>query len=366
MAQLSWLERVGVVALGRGAHLWPAPTSPVSELDHDERRVLRRIERRAVLRAAVAGALSALGSAVVTVGVLDLEQTDPVRYWQWVGGVSVVTALLEVGYLYWDALDAVRQMAKASGVSLYSERALDRGVALALARAALELPTPHQNALGVDPHRHARRWQLVVASLVYKAKVAASTFLLKALLRRVLGRFVARAALEFVAVPVTAAWNAVVCYRVLREARLRAMGPSLAQELAQWIAGPGEGLRQSEAGLRLTAWALGCAIVKNQFVHPNWVALLEHLKLPGTLSGDFGDCPQFLRALGAASEADQRPALRALVAAALLDGRLLRAERRWLIDAFGVANRPPPLVELERACRAFVAGDGFEPGHFRI
>lgn len=364
MTQLSWLERVGLVALGRGARLWPAPTSPVSELDYSERIALRRIERRAVVRAAVAGALSALASALVTLRVLEFEQTEPLRYWQWVAGVSAVTALFEVGYLYWDALEAVRQMAKASGVVLYSERALDRDVALALARAALELPTPHQNALGVDPHREARRWQLLLASLVYKAKVAASTFLLKALLRRVLGRFAARAALEFVAVPVTALWNAVVCYRVLREARLRAMGPSLAKELAHWIEGDGTRFRESETAPQLTAWALGSAMVKNQFVHPNWVALLEHLNLPGTLAGDFGDCPAFLRALGVASAPDQTPALRALVAAALLDGRLTRAEREWLTEAFRVAKRPSPVAGVERACRAFVAGDGFEPGHF--
>lgn len=366
MTELSWLERRGLQALGQGAQAWPAPTNSVSELDPAERRELRLIERCAVARAGIAGALSAGATALVTMQVFELEQTNAVRYWQWVGGASALTALFEVAYLYWDSLRAVRQMAKSSGVTLYAGETLDQGVALSLARAALELPSPRDNPLGVDPHREARRWQLLVASLLYKAKIALSTFLLKALLRRVLGRLAARAALEFVAVPVTAAWNMVVCYRVLREARIRAMGPSLAKDLATWIIGSEPGLADSAEFSRLVAWALGTSIVKNHRVHPNWVALIAHLRLPGQLHGDFGDCPRFLATFKSASVSHQRAALRALVAAALLDGRLSSLERQWLEVVFTVAGLAPPLSEVAQACRAFVAGDGFDPGPFQI
>jgi hypothetical protein len=257
-------------------------------------------------------------------------------------------------------------MAKASGVALYAGETLDEAVALALARAALELPNPRDNVLGVDPHREANRWQLFAASLLYKAKIALSTFVLKALIRRVFGRLAARAALEFVAVPVTAIWNMVVCARVLREARIRAMGPSLASDLARWVVGDGGGRGMSTELSRLVAWALGTSIVKNRRVHPNWAALVAQLKLPGKFEGDFGDCPRFLAAFKAASQPARHAALRALVAAALLDGRFSRLERAWIEVVFTMAGLAPPLAEVERACQAFVAGDGFEPGAFRI
>lgn len=365
MTELSWLERMGLFALGRGARMWPAPTSPVSELDAEERKELRRISQHAVVRAGIAGALSAGVTAIVTLQVIELEHTDAVRYWQWVGGASALTAALEVAYLYWDTLRAVRHMAKSSGVVLYAGETLDHGVALSLARAALELPNPGHNPLGVDPHREANRWQLVAASVLYKTKIALSTFLLKALLRRVLGRLAARAALEFIAVPVTALWNMVVCYRVLREARIRAMGPSLAKDLAHWVRGDGE-LANSPEFARLVAWALGTSIVKNQFVHPNWVALIDHLLLPGSMEHDFGDCPRFLATFKAAPSPYRRAALRALIAAALLDGRFSRLERQWIEVVFVMAGLEPPLEEVERACRAFVAGDGFDPRPFQI
>ncbi len=368
MAGLTWLERAGVGTLGRGAHLWPPVTTPVSHLDAREREELRSVERRAVVRAGVAGAISAGIAAMVTLQVSHLEHTDATMYWLWVGGVGAVTAAFEVTYLYWDALRAVRQMAKVSGVRLYSGQTLDQGVAVSLARAALELPTPRDNPLGVDPHREARRWQLVLIALLYKAKVGLSTFVLKVVLRRVFGRLLARAAFEFVAIPVTALWNVVVCYRVLREARIRAMGPSFAKELAAWVLAPVRDAGGPNAeDLRLIAWALGTSIVKNGFVHPNWVALIVHLELPEKTDGDFGDCPRFLRQLKMAAAPRQRAGLRALLAAAILDGRISRLERQWVEVAFAMTGaRTAPLAEMSRACRAFSAGDAFDPTSFGV
>src|SRR5690606_29955414 len=46
------------------------------------------------------------------------------------------------------------------------------------------------------------------------------------------------------AVPVTTVWNMFVSRKVLREARLRVMGPSLASTLAQWVQEP---LREQES-----------------------------------------------------------------------------------------------------------------------
>lgn len=352
----------------RGADSWAPAASPVSQLDAIERAGLRKIERGAVVRAGLVGAVSAGITAAVAFRVSHLEQADVIAYWQWVGGVGAVTAALEVTYLYWDALRSVRQMAKVSGVRLYAGQTLDQGVAISLARAALELPTPRENPLGVDPHREARRWRLFLIALLYKAKIGLSTFLLKVVIRRIFGRLLARAAFEFVAIPVTALWNVFVCHRVLREARIRAMGPSFAKELAAWILAPiREAGGPSPQDLRLIAWALGTSIVKNGFVHPNWVALMAHLELPEKTDGDFGDCPRFLAQLKTAPAPRQRAGLRALLAAAILDGRISRLERQWVEVAFAMTvPRAAPLTEMSEACRAFCAGDGFDPTPFRV
>lgn len=364
-ADLSRLERWGLNALAAHTDEWPNAENPVHVLDAAERSALVRIERGAILRAGFAGAVSAGVCTLAIIGLAPDEAQDVVGYWSVVGVASALTAVVEIAYLYWDAVRSVRAMARASGVKLYAGDTLQRVVALALTRAALELPQPYTNALRVDPFRESPRWRVLVATLVYKAKIALTGFVTKALLRRALGRLATRAALEAVAIPVTAVWNMIVCRWVMREARLRAMGPSLARDLAPWI----RAIDGQDANLELVAWALGTSIVKNRKVHPNWVALVDALDLPQGLrdaTRDFSDCARFLAALKAASAVDRRAALRALVAAAILDGKVTRLERAWLEVTFTVAGYTFADEPVAVACKDFAAGNGFEPVGLQI
>ena len=227
-----------------------AVVDSVATLNAEETLALRRIEQRAVWRAGIAGALSAGVTVAAMLLLRDIEASQPWGYWTWVLGVGALAAAVEIGFLYWDTLRSVRQMARAAGMKLVDGQEQDF-VVLALARAALELPSPRRNQLRVDPLRETSRTAVLLATLVYKSKIALSSFLLKALLSRALGRLAARAALELVAVPVTAVWNMFVSRKVLREARLRVMGPSLASTLAQWVQEP---LREQEPSPENEPW----------------------------------------------------------------------------------------------------------------
>jgi hypothetical protein len=66
---------------------------------------------------------------------------------------------------------------------------------------------------------------------------------------------------------------------------------------------------------------------------------------------------RFLSALGALSPGERTVALRVLSAAAILDGKLVRAERELLLRAREVAGLPADLRHVEKLRRAFVAGD---------
>lgn len=88
--------------------------------------------------------------------------------------------------------------------------------ATALARAALELPNRPDPRIPVNPYREASKAMLVAAAILYKLKIGLTNFLLKALIRRLGGRTLLRSWAPFVAVPVTALWNAWVA-RVVAE-----------------------------------------------------------------------------------------------------------------------------------------------------
>jgi hypothetical protein len=274
---------------------------------------------------------------------------------------TVVASIFEIGFLYWDALRSVHAMASAAGLKL-SEGDLDgerREVALALARAALELPNPPHRIFGVDPRRESIRWRVALAAILYKAKIALTTFLIKVGLRALLGRVMGRAIFELVTIPVTAVWNAIVCFMVVREARLRTMGPSAAIELvgfalADWT--------PNAAGRAAAFRSIAAAIVRTQDLHPNHLALLRVLaeRLGHGDVEEVDDPARFLTELGALAPADKRLVLRLLVIAAVLDGRLTRAEKRLLAEAFRACNLPLSLDRVEDLRRAFSAGRGLD------
>jgi hypothetical protein len=357
------LERLGTSFLLGGGETAASADDPIHVLNPVERAGLRRVVRGAVLRAALAGVLNAVATGLgelyahTHLGPMPEHATLAQRasYWGVFGVAAIVFAVLEIAYLYWDGLRAVRKLAAVAGLELRADE--NESVALALARAALELPNPPEATLGVDPHREASKAQLLFASIVYKLKISVTNFLFKALLQRALGRFATRFLLAFAAIPINAAWNALVCWSVLREARIRVMGPSAALEMLNVV------LEQTEVSPQLAAvihQAVGSAVVRTRELHPNHVAVLSAARQrlgeppPGL---ELDDTRAFLRALGELNEAERRIVLRVLAAAAILDGRLVRAERRLLVEAYAIARVPPGLDHVEHLRRAFVAGD---------
>lgn len=357
--RLKLLERVGVRAV-RSARSATEPVDAIHVLNEGERAELRRVERGAVVRAAVAGALAAVlcAAAESTLAPEDVNLGDPVALaWAWApfGAVLALVTVTEILFLYASSLRAVRDLAYAAGLPLDGDESDE--TRLALARAALELPSPIEPSFGVDPQHEATRAELLAASLVYKGKTALTNFLFKAFVRRALGRAATRVLLAFTAVPVNAAWNAWVAWAVVREARIRVMGPSAAEELLGHAFAAAE--PPSPACAAVLHQAVGCAIVRTRELHPNLVVLLRamraHLGPPPPRRLD--DVPGFLVALAALPEAERRLTLRCLTIAAIIDGRLSRRERQLLVQAQQVTGHEPDLGPAERLLRDFGSGN---------
>ncbi len=380
-----FLERWGVSyfrVLSRGVEV--VDVDGVHYLNADERAGIRRTGRNAIWRAALAGTVSTIVSATAEVLATPLLAADAgaastfsmrTRFWAIVLGATALASIIEIVYLYWDGLRAVHRMALIAGLDLFGapvhtdqpSKEERSAVAEALARAALELPNPAGRVFGINPRRNASRWQLFVASIVYKLKISVTSFLVKALIRRALGRTALRGWLDmlvpFAAVPVTAVWNAVVAWLVLREARIRTMGPSAATQLAGLVLGDAATTASREGRYALIR-AVACSIVRTEDLHPNLIALLEAVAgtLHATPDEGLDDPEHFLRALAALEAHEQVMTLRMLCVAAVLDGRVTRKERRLLDEAFAACGRTADLHAVERLKRAFVAGDRLEPG----
>src|SRR6478752_8858167 len=229
------LERLGGRYLESRTVAAAQADDPIHVLNPVERAGLLRVTRGAVLRAALAGVINAAATGFGALFAARVLGDQPehatlwqlISYWGLFGVLAVIAAVLEIAYLYWDGLRAVRALSLVAGLELDSMENLD--VRYALARAALELPNPPDATFGVNPHREASKFTLATASLVYKLKISVTNFVFKAIVERAIGRLATRSVLAFTAIPINAAWNGLVCWFVLREARIRVMGQPAAR-----------------------------------------------------------------------------------------------------------------------------------------
>src|SRR6187549_2746371 len=323
------LERLGGRFLESGKFAPAQAEDPIHVLNPVERAGLLRVTRGAVLRAAVAGAINAAATGFGALFAARMLGHEPehaswlqhASYWGLFGVLALIAAVLEIAYLYWDSLRAVRSLSLVAGLQLDSFDNLD--VRYALARAAFELPNPPDATFGVNPHREASRFTLATASIVYKLKISVSNFVFKAIVERAIGRLATRSVLAFTAIPINAVWNALVCWFVLREARIRVMGPSAAAEMLNLIFAD-EPL-PSPALLTSIHCALGAAVVRTSELHPNHISLMRELRqrFGEPAAGlEVDDTRVFLQSLTPLTPAERRTALRVLTVAAILDGRL--------------------------------------------
>lgn len=353
----------------------PQEGDAVHILNPAERRTLRRIERNAVLRAAAAGAFAASLGATVSVIARPLLGDEPnhpdwghwLRYTALTLSIALPVAVVELSFIYWNAIISVHRLAEAAGVVLF--RAADGSpadtaeedeiFAAVLARAALEIPNPPRPMFGIDPRREASRLRLIVATVVYKAKVSVSNFVLRKLLVRAFGRAGLRSWIPFIAVPITATWDAFVCRRALREARLRAIGPSAARELVACLLA-----RQDEVSpaLREALFrAIATAVVRSADFHPNLVELLDALRdrVGECAAEDLDDTRLALAAMRELAPPERRIVVQLLAIACVFDGRIGRREWAVLERGYALLERATPRAAVLAFKRSLLNGDGF-------
>ena len=330
-------------------------------LNAEERAGLRRVQLGAIARAALAGALSGGACAAAEVYADARMIGHVVDYWLFLGIVTVIASILEIAFIYWDTLRSVHELAAVAGLELFGpdRSTSDDALVDALARAALELPNPPDLGMGVNPHRESKKWQLVLASLAYKAKIGVTNFIVKLLLRRVLGRVLVRGALRFlpfVSLPVTALWNGIVMFNVLREARIRAMGPSAIEEAVELAFAKVPAI--SVAGRLSAVRAVAAAIVRTQDLHPNLVRLLKVVtERAGEVgAGELDDVTLFLQSLKSLIAEERALSLEMLTVACIIDGRVSRRERALWVEAMTAAGSPLRDTELHDRRNAFISG----------
>jgi hypothetical protein len=305
----------------------------------DAAKMLSRVQRRAVWLAVIIGLVSGglIGGSEIYVrqGLLDgaedrMSWQEQLPAWGVFLAFAGVVSLVEILILYWLALRAIADIYGIAGTA--PPRADARAVEQGLARAGLEFPNPRDSVYGIDPYAYVPSWQLTALALLYRMKVGISSFLVRLLFRRVLSRVLVRGLIPLLAGPLYAIWNAIITWRILREARIRALGPAAVDEFMDEFAPDDRSLDK-----RLCKGLLhGVAemMMRARDAHPNYVILLSRLvgvcDVEPPLQADW---PAQRKAIGKLSKAKQEQALRALCFAAVIASKVTKSQQKLLREA---------------------------------
>jgi hypothetical protein len=339
---------------------------PAYVLTEEERAAVNGVVRKTVIRSFLTGALSA-GLCVATWLLLpSFGVTSFFGRWAGVGVASVIATIFEMWRIYFDHLNAVCEMLIVTGTRLAATREEEIGedVAHALARASLDLPDPLRVIEEIDPERETSHLVLLASVVLYKGKRSISNFLAKEVVLHFTPTSIARAIAPIISVPVTGAWNALVSWRVLREVRLRAVGPSAIAELCDALL-PGEGEAPVSEGCRTSLLrAVGCAMVRKHAAHPNLLELLRRLAphVGACRAHELDDTKRFVDGLVALPPPEQVLVLEILQVAAVLDGHVRKKLKALVSDARRACGLAPETVALDELERRFLAGERIDMG----
>ena len=215
---------------------------------------------------------------------------------------------------------------------------------LVLVRSALELSEPVGPLFGINPLSRKSKLRVFLKTIAYKAKIAVTNFLLKALLKRIFGRAASRYFVELVAVPVFALWNILITRWIMAETRIRALGHAIVESIYPMVLKDLPSM--SRHGQYACFLALGEAVHSSGEFHPNVLLFLEKFTAETDLREDELIKQNFHESLEKCSKKEQQTVIEVLTAACSLNGKLTRADQRCISAANDLIGSD---VTLERA-----------------
>ncbi len=263
----------------------------------------------------------------------------PFHYYIILGGVTLILLIIEVSILYWLGMRSSYTLTELIG---YDEENIDDlppeyDIKKIMIRSALELDDLTIQYLGLDLEKHVSKRWVLLSSLLYKAKIVLTSAMARIFLAKLFARHALRVSFVWVSVPVTAFWDAIVMYRVIKDTRLRLFGYHLSKYIIDEILNDKALDKYSHHTVEGTIRAISTMIVLAKNYHPNNIILLirlsNHLNI--NRAKDYDDLEKFLEYLKNSSK-EERHLLRTLSGiSAVFDGKLNKEEKKALVKIFG-------------------------------
>ncbi len=299
--------------------------------------VSSNISTYTVIIAFLVGALTTIPTVLFE--IYYKNSYTPFYYYLILGAITIILLIIEISILYWLGMRSSYTLTELIG---YDETNKDNlppeyDIKKIMVRSALELDDLTIQYLGLDLEKHVSKKWVLFSSLLYKAKIVLTSAIARILLAKLFARETLRFGFVWVSVPVTAFWDAIVMYRVIKDTRLRLFGYHLSKYIIDEILTDKVLDKYSPHTVEGTIRAVSTMIVLAKNYHPNNIILLirlsNHLNI--NEAKDYDDLDKFLEYLKNSSK-EERHLLRTLSGiSAVFDGKLNKKEKKALILIFG-------------------------------
>lgn len=335
----SLVEKIGVkyfnslskhIKADNKIHLKNIPSDKVLQV------VANNITITAVIIAFLVGALTTVPAVLFEMYLRHDFST--IEYYLRLSAITVLFLIIEVGVLYWIAMRSAYTLAEMMGYDDPHENNLppEYDINKMMVRSALELNDPTVEYLGINPHKHVSKKWLILTALLYKAKIILTSIIIKLILIKVATRYGVRVSFVWIAIPVTAIWDAVVMYQVIKDAKLRLFGYHLSKYLIEEVFT--DELMNSysphvrEGAIRAVSTIMSFA---GSF-HPNNIILLIRLSQNFNIDekNDYDNLDKLLEHLKDASQEEQHLLKILSGITASFDGKINKAEKKALLQIF--------------------------------
>lgn len=332
----SLLERFGLYYL----HFFKQKDSDHSVFDLTDAELSKRVNRITlvgIILSCIVGFVFVFPTVWVDV---YFENESWIVHYGWFTIVTIVSVAVELYLLFIIALRSVYKVSELINLRNSENELLKEGafnVNNILARAALELPDPEMKLMGIDPFKRVSKKNILLISLLYKAKIFLSNILLKYGLVFFVGKTIFGVSILYEAILVECFWNSIVIRKVVMDARLRLFGFALANQIGKNIISDGYLAKLSNEAKKSCLQAIGNAVVMAQNYHPNMVILFfkfqEILNIKD--SDKFDDWAIFLGSLKKVSPEERFFLLDLFTVSAAFDGKLSELEKQSLAAVYG-------------------------------
>ena len=337
-------------------------------LDESELIKLKKIRRNTYLKAGSAGALGIIllyvpyhlfGESLFPKRMFEIPfLNDPVELEIEFLIFSLVMVFIEIWYLTYVNINAVAAIAKACGFPKKADQDAEENVET-LVNVSIEKKQKELKSLGINPYEGLSKVGVFAFQILIKLKAAISSFIWKILVTKLLGRYAFRMLIDVLGAPLYAVWNMWASKKVMNEARVRVMAPSLIMKYTNVLFEEFEGNQEFKSALYNTLHSISTS--KRSF-HYNHFLLASSLltKFDIELSDSMKVDSDFLKKIDNLNSEVQNAISKLVLFGIMIDGSLTFMEKRSvrILQKEGVI--PYTMDQISEWSKNYFDGKGME------